>query len=1784
MSHSESNDRPKVPWSRQGSSNRAQQANLDKDVVYGKGTIGPGDDFAMMTAMTPEAELPLPKRTIVQHADESEKLPQITVPFTNRNESIPHRDHGNDSLKEELTIHDPPATPSSAPEIELTIKARYVSMPGEQEADQSVSADYAVVKKLGEGGMGEVWLAYQKSLGREIALKQIRSGDLRQMAPDRARTARDGFLTEAVITGGLNHPNIVPVYDMGTDADGNLLYSMKCVRGFSWDKTIHTTSEAENIEILRKVADAIGFAHSRGVVHRDLKPANIMVGSYGEVLVMDWGTALPLAHFSRMSGMRPSPGLAGTPVYMPPEQAVGDVTKIGPHSDVYLLGALLFEIAAGCPPHPMSSPTGSSLTLTKLLENAVANKIVQTDASGELLEIALKAMRTDPRDRYPSIESFVESLKNYQKHAESVMISKHATADLETANLTRDYSMYSRALHGFENALSLWEQNYDALSGLMNARLDYSSAALQNQDFDLGLSLVNNQHPVYRATHRKLLAGQRNRQKRIARLRVLRWVATLLVISLFAGGTVAGLWINAEKKAAIVAKDDALEKGRLAQEAEKKATSEKEKAEKNESVAKKAKEEEEEAKNLAVEAKKETETALKEVRIAKGKAIREWYYAQINLADQQVAQNAFDSARETLDEIEKQLKSDNEKPEQANGNPTDQTSLKREVGWELQRLNYVCGLASDKLGGAKKGTELVPLIAVAVGKGRVATANQRGKIEVWTKGTPWEKQPDRSSKGHPSALAISPKDEVLAVGDTNGLITIWDLENREAGGMPIELRGHEDEITRLMYLPEGQLVSTSRDHTARVWNVDHKSSIELKGHVDAVLSLARVAGNNGETVGLITGKSNRGEIRFWNWPIEPEPRSKVLFVQNESIPITALAVQLRTGKGEEDLLQVYAGTDDGNIKAIEYQWSLLSNPTGKPIVLRQRMLTRRDEGQHGGAISRLIIDPSRSDRLISTSRDNTIRTWNVARTALIDERQSLAEHVLRGHGNAILDAVAWKDESTRGTRLLTASTDGTARFWRPDESAEIVTLGGATLNREANAYGEVSSVSVGGSAGEFVMAVSRDGVASVWNLSDNSDSGSPHRISLREGHRFLTQSAIFLKDAFVTTSFDGTAVVWSTQTGSAVEHWRDVGTSGVLAGSADGRWVITGYSPVNEEKDDQGDPLNLQLLSLSDTLKGQPLSEIRKTFSVGKALKHTEKKAELDAPSTATVSSDGNWGLVGTENGYLNLVDLNEKLVLAPTAAHLGSTEFDSPSPEGVTGVAFLSDTDCVSAGLDGTLRFWKIQDRQLIKHPTRQQYVHSDNRIVHRVVGLVASADGRRIATRLRQGKFRENPKDKNPEFQQIWITDIGDEGATPFKKLQSWGASNSDGNIVTSLSITADGTRVMATVAYASNATSIQKQTVLHEWKFNSKDSSIVQAKDLLKSTPEFDFRQALYLPGEVDRIAILSDTLTSIRRRTKEGDFTDRSLESFGPTVALQACDISNDGTLAVTISDSIDPATDQPEARADSAARRPQLQGEIRIWKINGSTGQRVYGLPLAGAVRTVAMSPLDSNLILVGGNQRNDDVVRGYSATLYRWTGKELTHVQTLGNHKQGLIRCRFSRDGKQIVSASGDGSVEVFQWVGNQFQSVRLLNPCSEARMGDLITVDLSDDGKLLAAADVNGVWIYNVQTGQRVIDQLIQGHSSDLTDVRFAARLNDEAPYRFWTTSLDGTVKFWGLSGSSGQSTNEKVVARSLLTLRGHLRGVLAMATLPNGGVATAGKDGRVILWPIKQVKSGSN
>src|SRR5262249_31338825 len=229
---------------------------------------------------------------------------------------------------------------------------------------------FRVLRPHAKGGLGAVFVALDTELHREVALKQI----LDSHADD--PTSRQRFLLEAEVTGGLEHPGIVPVYGLGTYGDGRPYYAMRFIRGdslkeaiehFHADAASKTDASRRSLELrklLRRfldVCNAIEYAHSRGVLHRDIKPGNIIVGKHGETLVVDWGLAKargaatvedseerPLLPSSASGSAETLPGSAlGTPAYMSPEQARGDLDRLGPRSDVYSLGATLYCLLTG---------------------------------------------------------------------------------------------------------------------------------------------------------------------------------------------------------------------------------------------------------------------------------------------------------------------------------------------------------------------------------------------------------------------------------------------------------------------------------------------------------------------------------------------------------------------------------------------------------------------------------------------------------------------------------------------------------------------------------------------------------------------------------------------------------------------------------------------------------------------------------------------------------------------------------------------------------------------------------------------------------------------------------------------------------------------------------------------------------------------------------------------------------------------------------------------------------------------------------------------------------------------------------------------------------------------------------------------------------------------------------------------------------------------------------------------------------------------------------------------
>jgi eukaryotic-like serine/threonine-protein kinase len=228
------------------------------------------------------------------------------------------------------------------------------------ERPEIATTRYEILERIGEGGMGVVYLARDRELGREVALKVLRT-------PDPSPDERDRILREARILASLEHPGIAPVHDVGMLPDGRVFYVMKCARGKRLDGFAHNArSRAELLRLFRQVCDAVAFAHAAGVIHRDLKPQNVMLGAFGEVLVLDWGVAKLRGHAGEpIPASSPSPtgedentapgAVMGTPGYMAPEQLAGGA--IDERADVFGLGGILCFLLTGDHP-PAGLPHG----------------------------------------------------------------------------------------------------------------------------------------------------------------------------------------------------------------------------------------------------------------------------------------------------------------------------------------------------------------------------------------------------------------------------------------------------------------------------------------------------------------------------------------------------------------------------------------------------------------------------------------------------------------------------------------------------------------------------------------------------------------------------------------------------------------------------------------------------------------------------------------------------------------------------------------------------------------------------------------------------------------------------------------------------------------------------------------------------------------------------------------------------------------------------------------------------------------------------------------------------------------------------------------------------------------------------------------------------------------------------------------------------------------------------------------------------------------------------------
>jgi WD40 repeat protein/serine/threonine protein kinase len=299
----------------------------------------------------------------------------------------------------------------------------------------SAGLRFRILRPHARGGLGEVYVARDEELHREVALKEIQ--DRHADNPE----SRSRFLLEAEITGGLEHPGIVPVYGLGNYADGRPFYAMRFIKGDSLKEAIERFHQANGAcrdpgeqalefrQLLGRFVDvcnAVAYAHSRGVLHRDLKPGNVMLGPYGETLVVDWGLAKPLgrrdgAPDSSEQTLMPSSASGsavtlmgsaiGTPAYMSPEQAAGRLDELGPASDVYSLGATLYCLLTVKPPF---EGTDAGEILRKVQKGDFPPpRTVDSRVPAPLEAICLKAMALKPLERYPSPRALADDIEHW---------------------------------------------------------------------------------------------------------------------------------------------------------------------------------------------------------------------------------------------------------------------------------------------------------------------------------------------------------------------------------------------------------------------------------------------------------------------------------------------------------------------------------------------------------------------------------------------------------------------------------------------------------------------------------------------------------------------------------------------------------------------------------------------------------------------------------------------------------------------------------------------------------------------------------------------------------------------------------------------------------------------------------------------------------------------------------------------------------------------------------------------------------------------------------------------------------------------------------------------------------------------------------------------------------------------------------------------------------------------------------------------------------------------------
>ncbi len=374
--------------------------------------------------------------------------------------------YGNETPRTE------PATPTS------DASAVAIDLPSDRPLD-GVGGRFTVLGELGAGGEGQVLAVRDAVLGRQVAVKVARRYEAAGL---------DRFIAEARITASLEHPSILPVHDIGRDPSGRPWFAMRAARGRSLatliaelqasNRPAQVAGIPERVEVMVRVCDAVAYAHAHGLVHRDLKPANILAGEFGEVIVLDWGTAARIGERATHA--------VGTPLYMPPEQARAEAAD--QRSDLYCIAATLWHLLFLKP--AAETAVDAEEFWRRKREGKLADPPAGHAVPAALLAILRTALAAEPAGRWPDVPTLRRQLHGWLGHQEAIALGTRADAALAAARATPGHGAFAKVCEAYRHALALWPELPGAAEGLRAAQLEHAHHAVAVGDLELAGQLI----------------------------------------------------------------------------------------------------------------------------------------------------------------------------------------------------------------------------------------------------------------------------------------------------------------------------------------------------------------------------------------------------------------------------------------------------------------------------------------------------------------------------------------------------------------------------------------------------------------------------------------------------------------------------------------------------------------------------------------------------------------------------------------------------------------------------------------------------------------------------------------------------------------------------------------------------------------------------------------------------------------------------------------------------------------------------------------------------------------------------------------------------------------------------------------------------------------------------------------------------------------------------------------------------------------------------------------------